>query len=319
MMAELVALIAGDPSRVHAKGGDGKQPLHYARTIQIARFLLEHGAGIDALDEDHDSTPAQHLIGDRPEVAGFLVARGAGSDLLLAAALGDVVLVRRHLDADPGAIAMRVDQDWFPMIDTAPNGGHIYHWTLGFRVSAFDVARKRGHRVLACCSSARVRLIDCLMALVRGRCTRRRVFAADPQLVARAPEKLCSGRRRRPEQQPSGRQRHAPPRISSDSAVAARRHAVALGSVPRQRGHDGGSFAVQSTDRRARSPVPRDRNGLADPWGAQPVGGFDRTIRRVRTPAARRGRSGGRGLTANRKRRPRLGAAQGLRERLSAF
>jgi hypothetical protein len=36
-----------------------------------------------------------------------------GSDVLLAAALGDVALVQRHLDDDPGAIAMRVDQDWF--------------------------------------------------------------------------------------------------------------------------------------------------------------------------------------------------------------
>jgi hypothetical protein len=110
MMAELMALIADDPSLVHAKGGDGKRPLHFARTIEIARFLLEHGAEIDALDDDHDSTPAQHLMGDRPEVAGFLVAQGARSDLLLAAALGDVALVQRHLDADGGVVAMRVDQ-----------------------------------------------------------------------------------------------------------------------------------------------------------------------------------------------------------------
>src|SRR5262245_7042198 len=140
MMAELVDLIADDPSAVCAKGGDGKRPLHFARTIPIARFLLEHGAEIDRRDDDHDSTPAQHLIGDRPDVAGFLVAHGAKSDLLLAAALGDVALVQRHLDADPGAIGMRVDQGWFSMIDTAPNGGHIYQWTLGFHVSAFDVA-----------------------------------------------------------------------------------------------------------------------------------------------------------------------------------
>jgi len=111
MMPELVALIASDPSLVHAKGGDGKRPLHFARTIEIARCLLEHDAEIDALDDDHDSTPAQHLIGDRPEVVGFLVAQGARSDLLLAAALGDVALVRRHLDADPGVVAMRVYQD----------------------------------------------------------------------------------------------------------------------------------------------------------------------------------------------------------------
>jgi len=190
MMAELVALIAGDPSLVHAKGGDGKRPLHFARTIQIARFLLEHGAEIDALDDDHDSTPAQHLIGDRPEVAGFLVAEGARSDLLLAAALGDVALVRRHLD-DPGVVAMRVDQDWFPMIDTAPNGGHIYQWTLGFHVSAFDVARKRGHAevldLLLKGAGPLDRLLDALWCGDDARADAD--LAADPQLVARAPQK----------------------------------------------------------------------------------------------------------------------------------
>jgi ankyrin repeat protein len=191
MVAELVALIAGDPSLVCAKGGDGKRPLHFARTIPIARCLLEHGAEIDARDDDHDSTPAQHLIGDRPDVAGFLVAHGAKSDLLLAAALGDVALVQRHLDADPGAIAMRVDQDWFPMIDTAPNGGHIYQWTLGFHVSAFDVARKRGHVEVLDLLLKRAgpldRLIDALWCGDGARADA--ALAANPQLVARAPER----------------------------------------------------------------------------------------------------------------------------------
>ena len=191
MMAELVALIASDPSLVHAKGGDGKRPLHFARTIEIARCLLDHGAEIDALDEDHDSTPAQHLIGERPEIAGFLVAQGARSDLLLAAALGDVALVRHHLDADPGVISMRVDQDWFPMIDTAANGGHIYQWTLGFHVSAFDVARKRRHDEALALLRERAgpldRLLDALWCGDEARADT--VLAADPQLVARAPDK----------------------------------------------------------------------------------------------------------------------------------
>jgi len=190
MMAELVDLIADDPSAVCAKGGDGKRPLHFARTIPIARFLLEHGAEIDARDDDHDSTPAQHLIGDRPDVAGFLVAHGAKSDLLLAAALGDVALVQRHLDADPGAIGMRVDQGWFSMIDTAPNGGHIYQWTLGFHVSAFDVARKRGHVEVLDLLLKRAgpldRLLDALWCGDDARADA--VLAANPQLVARAPE-----------------------------------------------------------------------------------------------------------------------------------
>jgi ankyrin repeat protein len=192
MIAELAALIAADPSLVHAKGGDGKRPLHFARTTEIARFLLDHGAEIDALDDDHDSTPAQHLIGDRPEVAGFLVAHGARTDLLLAAALGDVALVRRHLDPGPGAVAMRVDQDWLPMIDTAANGGHIYQWTLGFHVSAFDVARKRGHAEVLDLLLERAGPLDRLLdALWCGDDRRAEaILAADPQLLVQAPPRV---------------------------------------------------------------------------------------------------------------------------------
>jgi ankyrin repeat protein len=190
MMAELAALVAGDASLVHAKGGDGKRALHFARSLEIARFLLDHGAEIDALDDDHSSTPAQHLIGDRPDIARFLVAQGARSDLLLAAALGDVALVRFHLDADPSTIAMRVDQDWLPMIDTAPNGGHIYQWTLGFHVSAFDVARQRDHAQVLELLHERAgpldRLLDALWCGDDARADA--MLAANPQLLARAPK-----------------------------------------------------------------------------------------------------------------------------------
>ena len=189
MAAELRALIQADPSLVNAKGGDGKRPLHYARTVEIARFLLDHRAEIDALDDDHDSTPAQYLVGDRPEVCAFLVARGARSDLLMAAALGDLALVRRHLDEDPGSIAMRVDQDWFPMVDTAKNGGHIYQWTLGFHVSAFEIARRRGHRDVLDLLMQRADPLERLLdALWRGDgAAADALLAADPGLVKRAP------------------------------------------------------------------------------------------------------------------------------------
>ena len=138
-----------------------------------------------------NSTPAQHLVGDRPEVAGFLVARGAQSDLLLAAALGDVALARRHLDANPGAIATRVDRDWFAMIDTAENGGHIYQWTLGFHVSAFDVARKGGHAEVLDLLFERAGPLDRFLdALWCGDdVSAGALLAADPHLVAQAPPK----------------------------------------------------------------------------------------------------------------------------------
>src|SRR3954468_3699014 len=52
---KLRAFIAGDPKRVHARGGDGQTPLHFASTIEIAKFLVEQGAEIDAIDVDHES------------------------------------------------------------------------------------------------------------------------------------------------------------------------------------------------------------------------------------------------------------------------
>jgi ankyrin repeat protein len=188
MAVELATLIDKDPALVHAKGGDGKRPLHFARSVEVARLLVEHGALVDVLDDDHDSTPAQHLIGDHSDVAGFLVSIGARSDLLLAVALGDRSLVRNHLDADPGSIAMRVDQDWFPMIDTATNGGHIYQWTLGFHVSAFDIARQRGHtevlELLLQRAGPLDRLLDALWCGDDERADA--VLAVDPHLINRA-------------------------------------------------------------------------------------------------------------------------------------
>src|SRR5262249_44120230 len=132
------------PALVHARGGDGQTPLHFASSVAIAEHLLERGADIDARDVDHESTPAQYMMGDRLDVARYLVQRGCKTDLLLAAAVGDVDLVRKHLDADPSCIRIRVNADFFPMSDPRA-GGAIYHWTLGFHASAFQAAAKFGH------------------------------------------------------------------------------------------------------------------------------------------------------------------------------
>ena len=185
-------LIDANPALVNAKGGDGKRPLHYARTTEIAELLLERGAEIDALDDDHSSTPVQHLIGDNAEVCRFLVTRGAKTDLLLVTALGDPHFVRRHLDEDPASIGMRVSQGWFPMIDTAPNGGHIYQWTLGFHVSAFDIARKRGHKEVLDLLLSRAPPIDRVMhALWSGDGDAAdAVLATDPASIERAPPEV---------------------------------------------------------------------------------------------------------------------------------
>jgi ankyrin repeat protein len=190
MVDELRAFLTSDPSLVNAKGGDGKRPLHYAASVGIAELLLDHGAEIDALDDDHHSTPAQYLVSERPEVAHFLLARGAGFDLLLAAALGDIDRVRALLDKDAGAIRMRVSQDWFPMIDTAKNGGHIYQWTLGFYASAFDVARKHGHQAVVDLLLERAGPLDRVLdALWSGDvAVADAIFASSPGVLAQMPD-----------------------------------------------------------------------------------------------------------------------------------
>jgi hypothetical protein len=65
MLARIEALVSADPSLVHARGGDGQTPLHFASSIDIARYLLDHGADINARDVDHESTPAQYMVRDR--------------------------------------------------------------------------------------------------------------------------------------------------------------------------------------------------------------------------------------------------------------
>src|SRR5438046_561123 len=144
MLDKLKELIAENPELVHSRGGDGQTPLHFASTVEIAEYLLDHGADIDARDVDHESTPAQYMIKDRQPVVRYLVSRGCQTDLLMATALGDLDLVRRHLDANPECIRMRVSDEYFPMINKK-SGGTIYQWTLGFYMSAHQVARKFGH------------------------------------------------------------------------------------------------------------------------------------------------------------------------------
>lgn len=140
--------LAADPGLVRARGGDGQLPLHFASTTEIADVLLDNGADVDARDIDHESTAAQYMIRDRQEIARHLIRRGAKSDILMAAALGDRSLAERHLLADPGCVRVRVSEEYFPMINLR-SGGTIYQWTLGWHVSAVQVARQFGHPDLA--------------------------------------------------------------------------------------------------------------------------------------------------------------------------
>lgn len=161
---ELQRLVEADPALVHARGGDGQQPLHEAKTVAIADILLDHAAAVDARCIDHQSTPAQYALADRPDVCRRLLERGATPDIYMPARLGDVALTARLLDADPAAVAARINEPGYAPVPPM----HIYCWTLGFGLSPHDVALEFGHRdvhaLLVARSPARVRFVNAVMA-----------------------------------------------------------------------------------------------------------------------------------------------------------
>lgn len=179
---ELQRMVDADPALVHARGGDGQQPLHEAKTVAIAVFLLDHGADVDTRCIDHKSTPAQYALAERPDVCRRLLERGATPDLYMPARLGDVALARRLLDADPSAAAARIHEPGYASVPPF----NIYCWTLGFGLSPHDVALRFGNRdvyeLLVARSPARVRFLNAVMAADEG--AAQALTGADPSLMS---------------------------------------------------------------------------------------------------------------------------------------
>jgi ankyrin repeat protein len=147
MFDRVKSLVEADPGLVHARGGDGQTPLHFAASIEIAEYLLDHGAEIDVRDIDHESTAAQYMAAQwprRPEVARYLISRGAQTDILMAASVGDLELVRQHLDEDPDTVRINVSERDFPK-QNPESGGCIYIFGFGWTRTAHMLAHQFGH------------------------------------------------------------------------------------------------------------------------------------------------------------------------------
>lgn len=153
MASRVRELVEANPSLVVARGGDGKTALHCARSVEIAAYLLDRGADIDARDVDHESTPAQYLVRDAPDVARLLVDRGAWFDIFLAVGLRDKALVERCLRDDPEALDHRIWQGKYTAVhkgrpsareEIGDHRGDFYRWVFGHNVSALDAARALG-------------------------------------------------------------------------------------------------------------------------------------------------------------------------------
>lgn len=153
MLEKLEELTDSNPELVHARGEAGQTPLHFASTVEIAEFLLDRGADIDARDLVHESTPAQHMVRviqarhyprDRQEIARYQISRGCQTDVLMAAALGDLELVQRLVRQDPECVRIRVSERYFPRRDPRSSGTY-YIPAFGRERTPQQVARDFGH------------------------------------------------------------------------------------------------------------------------------------------------------------------------------
>jgi ankyrin repeat protein len=170
LIDKVAEMLAMDPTLIDAKGMDARTPLHCAGTVAVATLLLDHGARIDARDEDHNSTPAQWCIGESPDVTRFLLERGAKVDMFLAAALGDLALAERLVTEDRGCLGHRIGKlPEFPPIGHQGRGGTIYQWTLRFNSYPHQIALMKRHQAmfdfLYAASDTRTRLlVNCVLA-----------------------------------------------------------------------------------------------------------------------------------------------------------
>ncbi len=190
----LEPMLAADPLRVHERGGDGQTPLHFARTIRMADFLLAHGADIDARDVDHRSTPAEWMLSDaeyptrsRIDVARHLVERGASADIFMCAALGLTDRARALVEADRRVLSLRTGQGAYA--EQPPSSYHIYLWSIGPNLTPLQTASKFGQRemlafLLRFATPEQQLLVACHEADAEAA---RRIVAAHPGIIASLP------------------------------------------------------------------------------------------------------------------------------------
>ena len=142
-LAQLQECVSADPEVVHERGGDGRMPLHFAASASVVRFLVEHGAELEARDIDHESTPFMWAAPAYPEAARALVELGAQGDIFGFAAMGDADAVAKVLGEEPDAGMWRIDAERFPT--KGKNITAIYAFTLGSLATPLHVAAHRDH------------------------------------------------------------------------------------------------------------------------------------------------------------------------------
>ncbi len=176
-------ILEGAPERVNDAGPDGAAPLHLARDVDTAAFLLDRGADIEQRCVDHRSTPIMWSTQRDPSVTRYLLERGARPDLYIAAVLNDPGLAERILEEEPDAIDVTVR---YGKSHNHLGGGDKYVWSLDFAETPHEVARRRGHaEVLAFLLERSRPGLRMVIAARNGAATRlEALMNADPGLLA---------------------------------------------------------------------------------------------------------------------------------------
>jgi hypothetical protein len=111
-----------------ARGGT---PLHFAGSTGVIDLLLDHGAGIDARDIDHFSTPLQYLCAPRRTLARHLLDRGAEPDVFSLVAAGTPAELQTWIRRHPGSLHAKVDNAAFPPGPGPGGAANILNFTIG--------------------------------------------------------------------------------------------------------------------------------------------------------------------------------------------
>ncbi len=91
-VGRLSEIVARDPGVVRERRANQAPPLHFAATVEVAAFLVAHGADLDALNKYGASAARGAAYGRRTRrpIARFLMERSGETDAWLFAALDDV-------------------------------------------------------------------------------------------------------------------------------------------------------------------------------------------------------------------------------------
>lgn len=137
--AKLVRYLLAMGADVRARDRWNFTPLHEAGSREVAEILINRGANLYAWSNT-GATPLQTAVyGARTDVARFLAARGAKTDIFLEAAMGRLARVRQLVRKKPRLVNKTETNGWTPLHHAAAAGRHetvVFLLSAGAEVNA---------------------------------------------------------------------------------------------------------------------------------------------------------------------------------------